>query len=423
MIANLVINSLVGDSVSPTIDNRKQIAPAVLAAIIGGGATLVSGAASLISQADVNKANRDIAAENREWQSEENRKAEQWSDQMWQKQFDLTNQYNTPSAMRQRLEEGGYNPFLFDGSSIGTAAGNASMGSVPSPSRQSAPNQPTQTPLDFDFIGQAGQNAVANYYNAQAVNAQSANQQAQSDYYQSVTAKNLYEVYGKEAAQEYGRRIGYTENNSPSMRLAELEIAGKQLQNQRVSLENQLIDKYGDKKASAEIANLEQLTTKYVADIGLMASQGEVNDSIVSLNSKRAEALGAQMARDFAQAGLFTSEASINNGIVQYAIEKFRAEAGSATLRAGMDAMNFESQGAEFRGNASIRSFIGSEAGQSRRLWNYKLSPEGNYINAFIGGFTKNLNGVVGVNANISRSWSTSGSVNTSHSFIHSNQY
>lgn len=394
MIANLVINSLVGDSVSPTIDNRKQIAAPVLAAIIGGGATLASGAASLISQADVNKANRDIAAENREWQSAENRMAEQWSDQMWQKQFDLTNQYNTPSAMRQRLEQGGYNPFLFDGSSIGTAAGNASMGSVPSPSRQSAPNQPTQTPLDFDFIGQAGLNAVANYYNAQAVNAQSANQQAQSDYYQSVTAKNLYDVYGKEAAQEYGRRIGYTADNSPVMRMAELQIAEKELSNRRASIENTLIEKYGDAKANAELANIEQLTTKYVADIGLMASQGKLNEG-------QLQALGAQMAKDFAQARLFTSESSINEQIVGYVVEKMRADAGSAVLNAGMNAMQYNESSASYVSRTGVRDWMKANPYSRNTKWSQiGFNPDYNPVGAFLKGFTSGLGSTVHVGYN-----------------------
>lgn len=412
MVADLVLKSLVGDSVSPTIDNRKQIAPAVLAAIIGGVATVGSGIASLASQADANKANKDIAEANREWQSEENRKAEQWSDQMWQKQFDLTNQYNTPSAMRARLEEGGYNPFLFDGSSLGSASGSASMGTVPSPSRTSAPSSPTMQPLDMSFIDRGAQNAISNYYQATAINAQSANQDAQADYYRSVAAKNVYDIYGKEAAQEYGKKIGYDVNNSPTMRLAELEIANKELVNKRASLENDLIDKYGSKKAESEIANIEQLTTKYVAEIGMMASNR-------ALNERQMEALGAQMARDYAQARLFTSDAKINEGIYGFAIEKFRSEANYALFNAGNAAIGFSENYSDYLSRSRVRSYKISDESRSRQLWNYQQSPEANYVNAFINGFTSNLNGVVGVNVNssYSRSKVQSGSVSTSTNF------
>lgn len=428
MKLGLVSTIPIGDVSSPFGSKNKRIAPAVLAAIISGGAAVATGAANLFSEADTNKANRDIAQANRDWQSQENRLAEQWSDQMWEKQFNLTNQYNTPSAMRARLSEGGYNPFLFDGAKT-NAAGQASMGSVPSPARQSAPNQPTMQPLDFGGIGRGVQSAAEVYANVKGVDAQAANQQSQADLNQAKTVEAIYRSLGKDAAVSYAKKIGYDmPDETPSIRLLDQEMNSRQLANNRAALENDLIDKYGAKKAAAEIANLEELTGKYFAEVGLMAtqselmkSQKEVNESEVRLNDRKAYALGAQMARDMAQAGLFTSEAAINRGIINFVISKAQSEANNAAINAGLNAMNFETGFANYVGNTTTRDYIMSPAGQSRRLWNYQQSPEGNYVNSFIGGFTSNLNGIVGVNANLNRSWSKSGSVNTSHSFIYSN--
>ena len=382
----------IGDVSSPFGSKDKHIAPAVLAAIISGGAAVATGAANLFSEADSNKANRDIAQANRDWQSQENRLAEQWSDQMWEKQFNLTNQYNTPSAMRARLSEGGYNPFLFDGAKT-NAAGQASMGSVPSPARQSAPNQPTMQPLDFGGIGRGVQSAAEIYANVKGVDAQAANQQSQADLNQAKTVEAIYRSLGKDAAVSYAKKIGYEmPDDTPSIKLLDQEMHFNQLQNDRVELENALVRNYGAKKAESEIANIEELTTKYVSEIGFMASQAEVNESTKKLNERKAYALGSEMARNLAQARLFSSNSAINEGIVKYVISSAQTAADQAVVNYGMQSMQFNESFADYISRSGVRQWKHNNPYAKTTTWSQiGMNPQYNPVGAFMQGFFGNL--------------------------------
>lgn len=392
--------------------------PAVLAAGIAGTAGIGSSVMNLVSQADANKANREIAADNRLWQSRENRLAEQWQEKMW----NATNAYNTPSAMKARAEEAGYNPYLFDGSKLtGSGSGSSMPGTPP---KQGSPNQPTMQPLDYSGFSRVGSDVVNTYLNAQSVDANSANQRSQANLNNARAVASIYDSMGKDAAVKFANTLGYRmPEESPMMKRTALSLEGMDLQNSRQSLENRLTRLYGDKKAESEIANIEQLTTKYVGELGLMSARADLSRSEIQLNEKKAYALGAQMARDFAQARLFGSEAAINEGIVTFVVDSAKYNSQLANIQLNEARIGYGESYANYVGRTGVRDYKMSPDGQNRMLWSYQQSPEGNYVNAFIGGFTQNLNGVVGVNANISRSWSTSGSVNTSHSFIHTNQY
>lgn len=83
-----------------------------------------------------------------------NRKSMRFSEKMYEKQkfdnrvnWDLQNQYNSPQAQMQRLQDAGLNPALIYGGSSGGAAGTAS--SVETPTAQT----PQFRPTDFNALG------------------------------------------------------------------------------------------------------------------------------------------------------------------------------------------------------------------------------------------------------------------------------
>lgn len=111
-----------------------------IAAAIGAGITALG---ALAATSLSNSANANLDNANRQWQ-----------ERMWHE----ANAYNTPVQQRQRLEAAGINPALaFQNGSTGVAASSPT------------PNQ--HTPADYSGLGAGISNAVAQYYQAQNVDA------------------------------------------------------------------------------------------------------------------------------------------------------------------------------------------------------------------------------------------------------------
>lgn len=93
---------------------------------------VVSTVGNAVSTNKTNKTNMAINQMNNDFNAAEAEKARQFQLDMWNK----TNEYNTASAQRQRLEEAGLNPYLMmNGGSSGTAqsSGSTSPASASSP--------------------------------------------------------------------------------------------------------------------------------------------------------------------------------------------------------------------------------------------------------------------------------------------------
>lgn len=378
---------------------RKQN-PAV-GAIVGAG---ISAIGSFVGNQMQNNANANLNRENQLFQSGMLHEQQNWSEKMWNKE----NEYNTPKAQRKRLQEAGYNPWI-------SGSGGAMSNVAQTPSSQGSTPAPQSMPMRYD---NPFQNLGQTINDMVRTKAESANQLSQAAQNCVNTAVALYEKTGDwEAANAFLatglKGIGgahfsddsmYFQQLNLTIRGMELKNIGQELENTRFELENQIVAKYGSKEAESRIANLEQLTTKYVGELGLMSSQADLNRSEIKLNDKRAYELGARAAAEFAQAGLFTSEANINNGMVRFLI-------GNARISYIQSYMNAVEQGADFVGNTLVRKTKTSQWGQVRRNWNYKNSPEGNAVNSFINGFTNAAKVNVGVNYsngfNVNRNFTT----------------
>lgn len=168
----------------------------IAGAVVDPVGTLISAAAPIVggilgsnSTKDTNRTNMDIATMNNEFNASEAQKARDFQLEMWNK----TNEYNDPSAQRERLASAGLNPALMMN---GGSAGQASS-SVASPAASSSGN-PVMQP--YDWSGPAG--ALSNTILGQVhlsnerenTNANVANLQGQRALAQAQALKALSEV-------------------------------------------------------------------------------------------------------------------------------------------------------------------------------------------------------------------------------------
>ena len=152
----------------PFAPDKPQIAPAVIAGIIGGASVIGSSVMNLVSQADANAANERIADKNIAMQRETNnmnreltymanaqnykmfQEQNAFNLDMWNKQ----NEYNKPQEQVQRLLAAGINPAtglgqVSEAGSLQSASANPAQAAT-----MTAPQSNYhQQPLNFDFIG------------------------------------------------------------------------------------------------------------------------------------------------------------------------------------------------------------------------------------------------------------------------------
>lgn len=146
-----------------------------LVGVIGAGASVAGNVMNKKSVDRTNETNMQIAQMNNEWSEKMAEKQMQYNTEMNEKQFgqakelqkiqndyqtemwNKTNEYNSASAQRERLEQAGLNPYLMmSGGSAGSATSmNGSSASVPSAGSVGLPS-PSQVSVQapqYDFSG------------------------------------------------------------------------------------------------------------------------------------------------------------------------------------------------------------------------------------------------------------------------------
>lgn len=326
-----------GACAPPQAPNQKNIAPAVLAGIIAGGATLVGGAANLVSQANANNANRDIASEtnatnmqiNREQlaaqramyytQARENRAL---IDQAYERELE-NRSYNSPQNQKELYLRAGINPLL--AGQFGSVGASHSMqvptGQVPSTSTPNAiPAQagaPVQ-PLNFDGLGLAAQNAAnvflqskaddrADYALANDIEVSRLN--AQSNFMNSITkAKEagVNELYIRSAIEDaernYWLKVDQNDQQKEFNRLThDLDERRVDIEERKVQIEGFLasskiqVDKATVQKLASDAAVNAQ-TVKEMKANGV--SERKIKDFIAKKEKETFEMLKRQNARE-----------------------------------------------------------------------------------------------------------------------------
>lgn len=322
---------------------------AAIPAIAGALGSVGSGIMNLISQADANEANKQIAAENRAWQSGENALSRQWQENMWHAQ----NAYNTPSAMKARIKEAGWNPFLAN-SEVGSAS---NAGAAGSPSMQSAPNQPEVKPMGYSFIGDAANIAAAQYYQAKSVDANVANQQAQANKDIVETGKEIYRILGKEASQQYLQAnlkpIKGSVEGSNFARQTVAQTAYDEAKAFRQELDNEIENAVGRQRASAVVENMRKNTDYFQAQIDRLSKLNDVSD-------KEIEEISSNILRNIAQAFNLEKQG-----------EYYEVSSKQLSLINQSLSMDLKEQTARFNFGSAIRDYMNDKDNAARNfsLW------------------------------------------------------
>lgn len=110
---------------------------------VAGGLGVFNGLMSNKNTKATNKTNLQIARENNEMAYRMFNEGNEFNRQMAIDMFDMENEYNDPAAVRARLENAGYNPFLSDENAAMVNAGDASTPTSVAPPTLSTPTMMT----------------------------------------------------------------------------------------------------------------------------------------------------------------------------------------------------------------------------------------------------------------------------------------
>lgn len=238
-----------------------QTAASAGATALGGGlaGAAVSGLTSLLSGDQSKKAyqyQQKLQNSQNAWQAEQNRLAEQYQSQEWQRQFDATNAYNDPSAQVQRLIKAGLNPATLNGS---TASGNSAA----------------------SVTGNSGHNTGYGVGNlgAPIAGMQYDNLNAISNAIKSLTGG----VRDLSSAKETNTLLREKVRNLIS------QTSNTEAQSFFTNLQSKLLDKFGSKKEQALINNFVAQTAKEYAAAEQAYSQAKDLDALEKLHSQMVE--------------------------------------------------------------------------------------------------------------------------------------
>jgi len=223
------------------------IVNALTSSPLGSAASAVlSGLGSFFGQSDNENYQRELMREQMNFQSSENEKARDWQAEQWQKQFDLTNAYNTPEAQAERLRQAGINPLVaFEGT-------QSSSGSAPAIATPSTSHTASPVP-DYSGVLTSGYN----------------NLRSLTD-----TLKTLSDTRGQHIENS---RLGNKIDTEIEETLARIDNEKAKTEYQK--LVTQLETVFGAAMRSKELQKLQSELYRNIADSQLAISQGKYYDA------------------------------------------------------------------------------------------------------------------------------------------------
>lgn len=265
------------------------------AALIGAG---VSAAGAIGSSIASNKGNANIAQQSNAFNEKMLQKQMDYNTQMYQQQlgdqwrfyndakqnswdmFNATNEYNSASAQRERLEAAGLNPYLMmSGGNAGTATAQSSaQGSAPS---AQGVTPPTATPYSADYSGIAqglglAMDQVLREPERDVKRAEADNLRIEGKYKAAKMIAEIVQMRTQAKTQE-GRlaldKLIYSMNKdlaSSQMAVNDQNIANMQAQNKLINVQTLL----ADKQLSWMDAQMKMDLAQKTADIQLKYAQG-----------------------------------------------------------------------------------------------------------------------------------------------------
>ncbi|QCS36011.1 minor capsid protein [Capybara microvirus Cap1_SP_87] len=239
------------ESVNPTFGQQltNSLQSGVSSLVGGLPSALASGVLNMIGSNIQYKRQQDTLQKQMDWQEKMQDKANQFSEDIWNKQ----NAYNDPSAQLQRMRDAGLNPIFYglDGSSAGGLQ-SASVGSIGTPSYENpfagASNSLDQAAMTGAKAFQAFASASASYSDA-----------------------------------DYKSALTVTEN---AMRDGKLRLLGTEI---NLGIENVKLSQKQQDEITARIAETEANTRKIQADIDIAWSNLDLNKQRYALEQAKFE--------------------------------------------------------------------------------------------------------------------------------------
>lgn len=321
-------------------------------ALAVGASSLIGGIGSMIGSSNANSTQKEIAADNRQWQSDENQKNRDWQSeqnllsQNWQeKMWNAQNSYNTPSALMERNRAAGLNPFLLGSNtpaSVGAAqsAGTPAKGSL---SMVGSPSMPNIQPVNY---GAPFSSLASTLLTAKGVDANAANQKAQSVKSIVEAATDAFKSMGYKGFNSVLRYAApFLGSSSPEGSFVEREAYYKlqemQLNNAQNQLALSLSTKFSEDQIRTGLEKANYEISEIVGRLNTMRISNDValkklaNDTLVSV----AEAFKLRKEGDKYQA-----DAKTVNAIRDYVVKSVRANAdiGVMSSRLMSDKLPFE---------------------------------------------------------------------------------
>ena len=207
-----------------------------------------------------------------DWQAQQNQKAMDFQRQNWKEQFNMTNEYNNPSASVQRLISAGLNPagaMNNAGNTASTAQGlqgvanGTPVGSVGAPiASLSIDNRKAISEMIASMSGSARNTADASRTNMLA----------------NAELNNMIAKTNNEEAQAY-----FTQLQTKLQGM----FGGKKMQSEINALVAQMANSYADvQKKLAECKTMEDLQNVYKSQVDVNWSESALNNAKVKLSNK-----------------------------------------------------------------------------------------------------------------------------------------
>lgn len=224
-----------------------------------------------------------------------NRKTRRFTERMYERQksdniefWRMQNEYNSPRAQMQRLQEAGLNPALM----YGRGPGSDSAGSINSPS---SPNWSPDAPrVDGSGLGES----LSRYYNIEQMKAQTDNTRKLGINYELDAVLKTLDASSKEVQTARDR---FELNKARELRQTSIEMANQQLR--KIYQENEIALSQEERAAAMhepnlmlaaeQVLNMKAATAKSIVDskriqqaIKLMKKDGQIRQLNIDLMKK-----------------------------------------------------------------------------------------------------------------------------------------
>lgn len=263
-----------------------DLTKAAMSGLNGGVSGLISGGiASLGSQLfgsnnDQRKAfeyQKQLQQMQNDWQAQQNQKAMDFQRQNWKEQFNMTNEYNSPTASVQRLISAGLNPAGALNNAGNTSASVGGMQGIANGSPVGSVGAPIAS-LSID-----NRKAISDMIASMSGSARNTAEASRTNMLANAELNNLIAKTNNEEAQAY-----FTQLQTKLQGM----FGGRKMQAEINKLISSMATDYADvQKKLSECKTMEELQEVYKSQVDVNWSQSALNNAKVKLTKKEYEKL------------------------------------------------------------------------------------------------------------------------------------